>query len=95
MPTSPTRLHVIGFFALGSVLLATLTAYGVRTWRRVAIALIILAIYAAVDEATQPFFNRHGTLEDWQADILGSVIAVVLWEGSCHVVRLLRSRRTA
>lgn len=94
MPTSPTSLHVIGFFVLGTALLATLTGYRMRTWRRVVIAAVILACYAAIDEATQPFFNRYGTLEDWQADLLGAAIAIVVWEGGRVLVKLLR-RRTA
>lgn len=94
MPVSSTALHIIGYLGLGLILSATLTAFEVPRLRRIVTAVVILAIYAAVDEATQPFFNRHASLQDWLADMLGSAVAITLWESGCVLIKRLR-RRTA
>jgi len=80
-------LHLIGFLILGSALLVVLSAYGVRGWLRMGLAACALTIYAAVDESTQPLFNRYAAMEDWFADIAGAGVAIVVWELLAALVR--------
>ena len=40
--------------------------------------LLVYALYAAVDELTQPYVNRSASVSDWVADIIGVVIAFVV-----------------
>ncbi|TWT45589.1 VanZ like family protein [Phycisphaerae bacterium RAS1] len=44
------------------------------------IAAATLAAYAALDEYTQPFFNRSGDLRDWLFDVAGAAIALAALE---------------
>ncbi len=74
----PSRLQVIGLDKLAHVL-----AYGVITFlfilslrtcpTMLSASLLFFAILAvgAVDELTQPFFNRTASLADWLANIIG------------------------
>ena len=74
----PSQLQVIGLDKLAHIL-----AYGAITYLFVlslrtcptmlSASLLFFAILAvgAVDELTQPFFNRTASLADWLADIVG------------------------
>jgi VanZ family protein len=73
-------LHTVGFWGLASWFLLTLAGYRVRTFWRVLIVLAVMAVYAALDEHTQPFFGRTCDLLDWENDMIGTAIAVVMWE---------------
>jgi len=73
-------LHGLGYFVLTSIFLAVLAAYGARPARRIGVVLFVLAIYGAVDEATQPLVGRHMAFTDWLADVGGVVAAVLVVE---------------
>lgn len=67
-------LHFTGYACLGFL-------FGVRhqilrrvTWQRFAIAMLIIATYAALDELTQPYFRRQADFWDWVADLAGAVV---------------------
>lgn len=79
-PTVPSdkTLHVVAYFVLGSVFLLTLRAYALGLWRRLAIALPVLAVYGALDELTQPLVNRHASVYDWLADAAGVLLAIAV-----------------
>jgi len=83
-------LHAVGFFALSSLFLLTLAAFGVRPYRRAAVVLVAMALYAAADEYTQQFVHRSSELADWLVDTVATAVAVAAWEG---IFRL--TRRTA
>ncbi len=74
------RLHLAGFFGLGILLWATLAAFGRRRRTRVGLVLTVLPVYAALDELTQPYFQRSCDLTDWCFDLIGAVCALVLAE---------------
>jgi VanZ family protein len=95
-PTNDTNLHVTGFFGLATLLFWTLSAYGVSGVRRAIICLVALALYAALDEKTQPWFNRDCDLRDWEADIAGTVVAIAFWQVSFFLMgEKIRKRKSA
>ena len=83
----PPALHVIGYTLLTGLFLTTLIAYGVRPWRRLVVAVFVIVVYAAVDEATQPWFGRDGTVDDWLADLAGMVFALAMIEVPAALAR--------
>ena len=85
-------LHAAGFFVLGTLLLLTLAAYGAARPRRAAVALLALAIYAALDEATQPLVGRTAAMSDWLADLAGTAAALLLCEAALRLREHKRER---
>lgn len=39
---------------------------------------LMIAVYAAFDELTQPFVNRTAGWADWATDIIGTVVGLIL-----------------
>ena len=78
--------HYLGFGLLAGILYLTIAAarplHSPPTiLRSIAIrVMLILMIYAAVDEVTQPPFGRTCDLLDWTADIAGAATAVIILE---------------
>lgn len=72
-------LHAGAYFVLTTLLLIAWRRTGAwPTWRgRLAVAAIALA-YGAVDEITQPYFERQCELLDWLFDGLGIALAIGL-----------------
>lgn len=77
---SDKTLHFVGYFVLGSLMLLTMAGYGASLLRRTLTVVCTMMAYAAIDEITQPLVNRHCSLGDWGADIVGAVAAVLLIE---------------
>jgi len=78
--TSDTSLHTVGFFGLASWFVLSLAAFDVGCLKRLLIVAVGLALYAAMDERTQPYFGRACELRDWFNDMIGTGVALVLWE---------------
>ena len=77
---SDRTLHAVGYFLLGGLFLVTLIVRGVGRVRRVGIAFAVFCVYAALDEITQPLVSRHASFQDWLADVIGVVAAVIVFE---------------
>jgi len=66
----------------------------IPAWSWLAGILLGVAIFAAIDEATQPLFHRNSDPWDWCSDILGAltgmlvVVWVVRWRGLRQSERL-------
>ena len=90
MSAGDKTLHLIGYFVLTVMFVVTLKCYGVAMWRRAVIALVVMAVYGAFDEITQPLFNRGASWDDWLADLVGAVTAVL----ACEAVFHAKARRT-
>lgn len=86
-------LHVIAYTAIASTLLLALWAYGRPLGRRLLVALLVLAVYGAVDELTQPWGNRHASWLDWLADMGGVGIACGLHVAAEAMVARVRRHR--
>ncbi len=72
--------HVVGFLGLAGIFIVTLTASGVSLPARVTLTMVIMPIYAALDELTQPPFGRECDIYDWTADLCGTLTAILAWE---------------
>ena len=79
-------LHVVAYTLLGGVVAAAVASRGRWTWRSAAALLVALALFAAVDEITQPLFGRFADILDWAFDELGLVVGI----GAVTVATLLR-----
>jgi VanZ family protein len=72
--------HVVGFAGLGGMFIVTMTAMGLPFRKRILATLVVLPLYAAIDEWTQPWFGRSCDIHDWLADCCGTAAAIVTWE---------------
>jgi VanZ family protein len=77
-PPSDKTLHFLAYGLLGLLAAATLAAAGRWSWRSVAILVVGLTIFAALDELTQPAFGRSAELLDWVCDLIGLAVGIGL-----------------
>lgn len=75
---SDKGMHLLGYAILGSSFLLAMWSRGLPRKKRIFRVIIILLIYAALDEITQPLVNRHASILDWIADASGVGIAVLV-----------------
>lgn len=84
-------LHLLAYLALGSFAYVS-AALQFPTRRGLALWIVILgAVFAALDESTQPIFHRHADLFDFRSDMLGLIVAVCAMAVMRHVLRRLRA----
>jgi VanZ family protein len=91
-PPSDKALHFMAYGLLG--LLAGGTLALARQWsaRRALGLAAVLAIFAALDEITQPFFRRDAEPLDWVCDCLGVACGLAAVAAGVLAVRLIRGR---
>jgi VanZ family protein len=77
-PNSPgdKTLHLTAYFLLGGAVAVAVAARGGWTGRSAAALFVVLSLFAAVDEITQPFFGRHADGVDWAFDQMGLVAGI-------------------
>lgn len=85
-------LHFLGFFGLATLMVLALAAYGKGALKRNVWTLLIFAAYAAFDEGTQPYFQRHGCFADWVLDTSSAALALIVWQAMLLAVKLLVDR---
>lgn len=85
-------LHLVGYFVLGSLFWLSLTAYGARARRRLPTVLIVMVVYALVDETTQGLVHRSPEVGDWLANVGGVAAAILVWETVARLLRIGRAR---
>jgi VanZ family protein len=86
---SDKTMHVVAYFLLAGLAAATLATRGRWTVARVAGLAVGLVLFAAVDEATQPFFSRFADWLDWVGDCAGIALGI----GAVAVVVVAVARR--
>lgn len=91
--TSDKLLHTAAFAGLAFLLAMAWSLSSAFTWRSAAAAVAILAVYAAVDEATQPLVDRHADLLDWTADTAGILLGLAVFLAARAIWR--RASKTA
>ncbi len=64
-------LHFLAYGALAGIVAAAVAARGGWVFRTAASVFVLLALFAAVDEATQPLFGRWADVVDWAYDGIG------------------------
>lgn len=81
-------LHFLAYGVLGFLVTAAVAAFSRWSWRTATVTGLLLAVFAAVDEITQPFFGRDAEPLDWVWDLIG------LAAGIAAVAILRRLMRT-
>jgi len=72
-------IHFAGYAALATLCATHARSAGRPRNRRWFITwIVILAVYAAFDEITQPLVNRSASVFDWLADMLGVLAAFLI-----------------
>ena len=75
LPSDKT-LHFVAYGLLGAAVGGAVAARGGWGARRAAAWLVCLAVFAALDEATQPFFGRYADVRDWVFDAIGLALGL-------------------
>lgn len=77
-PNSPgdKTLHLTAYCLLGGAVAVAVASRGGWTGRAAAALFVVLTLFAAVDEITQPLFGRHADGVDWAFDQLGLVAGI-------------------
>jgi VanZ family protein len=91
-PPSDKTLHFVAYAILAALLWACLRLRAAAPLRTTGIVLAIIAVWAAVDEATQPFFYRAAEPLDWVYDMIGAALGCAV---AMLVDRLLAPRPRA
>jgi VanZ family protein len=83
---SDKLLHLLGYAGLASILLIAMAK---RLWplgKRILAGGVVLPIYGALDEITQPLVNRHASLADWVFDVIGIAGAIAVHAVACRLL---------
>jgi VanZ family protein len=75
-PPSDTLLHLMAYTALGGLVAAAMAARGGWSVRSGVAIFVPLALFAALDEVTQPLFGRWAERLDWAFDGIGLIIGI-------------------
>ena len=70
------------------------TGIGLAIARRLAragLVLLVMGVYASLDELTQPMCGRWAAWGDWNADLAGATLAVILAELAAGISRRRRA----
>ena len=86
-PPSDKTLHFIAYAILAALLWACARLRAAAPLRATAWVIAVIAVWAAVDEATQPFFYRAAEPLDWVYDMVGAALG-------CAVAMLFDRLRT-
>jgi VanZ family protein len=92
---SDSTLHMVGYAGLSCLLWFVLIVRGWPLWRRIAMMVIMMPIYGALDEMTQPAFHRSCDIHDWLFDCLGTLASLVILEMLWWLGKKAVSRRLA
>ena len=77
-PPSDKTLHFLAYGLLGLAVATTLAASGRWSLRAAIIALGTLAVFAVLDEVTQPWFGRQAEPLDWVYDLIGLTVGIAV-----------------
>ncbi len=80
--------------ALGLLAAALVAVSGRWSARRVAVLAAGLAVFAAIDEVTQPWFGRSAEPLDWVYDLIGLAVGITAIVAIVALNATLRSSRT-
>jgi VanZ family protein len=69
--------HFVVFTGLAALLWLALPTPKQPLIYKALLVLALVLIYAAIDELTQPWFNRFCSLDDWLADAVGALIGII------------------
>ena len=72
-------LHLLGYAGLAFLLSAYLDLRRFKTASSVPLVLLVVSVYGAFDEITQPYFGRACDYRDWLADFVGGIVGVTCY----------------
>ena len=84
-------LHGFGYFLYASLTYIAIGLTFPRYRWAVLTVVLLLSMWAALDEITQPYFHRDCDFNDWLADMAGVITAVSLL-GSLRLIARFRDR---
>lgn len=84
--------HLLAYCVLGTLFGLAMWGSGWRRFWSFVMAIVCLAVFAGLDEWTQPFFGRTADFFDWVADIVGGTVGLL---GSVGVAACLEPKRVA
>jgi VanZ family protein len=70
--------HLTAFSALAALLNVVAAAIGFRSWKASVVIIVLIGLYAMVDESTQ-VSPRSPEVLDWLADILGAIFGTAFF----------------
>lgn len=85
---SDKKLHFFAFLMLGGLGYSAIVLSFPKQRGLTSICIFVGCVFAAVDESTQPLFNRFADIHDWGYDVLGLVTAI--W--SLSLIRMITRR---
>lgn len=77
-PPSDKTLHFLAYGALGLLAATLLAVSGRWSVRSIAVTAAGLVAFAAIDEATQPWFGRSAEPLDWVYDLIGLTLGIAV-----------------
>lgn len=77
-PPSDKTLHFLAYGALGLLAAAVVAVSGRWSVWSVAVTAAGLMAFAAIDEATQPWFGRSAEPLDWVYDLIGITLGIAV-----------------
>ena len=80
-PPNDKTLHFLAYGALAGIVSAAVAARGSWTKRTAWMVFFVLAVFAALDEVTQPFFGRAAEALDWVYDGIGMIMGLMIVTG--------------
>ena len=90
-------VHFAAFALLVAlVAVACASRVGRLTWSALVAVVLVVAIYGAIDEVSQPLFGRYCHLYDWLADVAGAATGAAFFAliGNRLVARFLSTGDT-
>lgn len=94
-PPSDKTLHFLAYGALAGIVGGAVAARGGWAFRAAASVFVLLALFAAVDEATQPLFGRFADTVDWSYDGIGMLVGLAAVTAAVAVAGGTRPRGAA
>ena len=89
-------LHAGAYFGLGMLAaLAWRARFGSLHLPGGIVLMATLAAVGAMDELTQPYFNRSCDLQDWMADVVGAATGLVVFRILLAIYESRRRRSTS
>ncbi len=74
---SDKKMHFAAYFILAALLFLSARRPALRS-RRPWLGLLIIAVYSAADELTQPYFNRGADIVDYAVNIIGAMAGILI-----------------
>ena len=93
LEASDKALHAAGFAGLTTLLWLVLAVDGRPARRRLPLVALAMALYGALDELTQPWFNRWASWDDWLFDCLGALASLAVLESAAWLWKAGRRRK--